>query len=117
MNYTHQNVHYFQEWAVHWETGCSFELQLGSNLDQTLAALFRCLLETGKLHHNMDNAHPNSPVPLALQRHQWKLLKIKHVDVAKKIIYIIFYDALGYILIHFQIPDWGVFFLGFLFDY
>lgn len=83
MIYTHMNVHYFQEWAAHWATGCSFEPQLDVKLGRTSAALTRCLLETGKLHHNMDNARASGPVPLALQQHQCKLLTIKQLNVAQ----------------------------------
>lgn len=75
MIYTHQNVHYFQAWAAHWVTGCSFEPQLVVKLGRTSADLAWCLLETGKLHHNMDNAPASGSVPLALKMHQCKLYK------------------------------------------
>ncbi len=82
--YTHQNVHYFQEWAARCAKGCSFEPQLDVKLGRISAAPTWYLLETGKLHHKMDNAWTSVAVPLDLQQHQCKLLSIEllHLNVA-----------------------------------
>ena len=80
---THQNVHCFQEWAAHWATGCSSEPQSDASWDRTSANLAWCLLETGTLHHKMDNAGTSGALLLALQQQHDQLTRLLTLHILK----------------------------------